>query len=128
MTDFWGVDLRKYMLSSYPAARWRQPGNEEAAREGGLEDGARSPARVGLALRSLDVVDRDLAGAAVLGGVEGHLLAFNEAADAGALERRRMDEHVLAAVVGLDEAEAFLIVVEFHGARGHGSSFAWKCT
>ncbi|MFL5083025.1 MAG: hypothetical protein ACJ8DU_24215 [Microvirga sp.] len=40
MTDFWGVDLRKYMLSSYPAARWRQPGNEEAAREGGLEDGA----------------------------------------------------------------------------------------
>jgi hypothetical protein len=31
-----------------------------------------------------------------------------------------MDEHVLAAVVGLDEAEAFLIVVELNGARNHG--------
>jgi hypothetical protein len=32
-----------------------------------------------------------------------------------------MDEHVLAAVARLDEAEAFLIVVEFHGARVQGS-------
>src|SRR5215207_4625524 len=70
-------------------------------------------------LRGLDVGDGDLAGAAVLGSVEGDLLALNKPAQPGALERSRMDEHVLAAVVRLDEAEAFLIVVEFHGARIH---------
>jgi hypothetical protein len=32
-----------------------------------------------------------------------------------------VDEHVLAAIVRLDEAEAFLIVVELNGARNHGS-------
>ena len=69
----------------------------------------------------LDVVDGDLAGAAVFGGVEGHLLAFAQAADAGALERGGVDEHVLAAIVRLDEAEALLIVVELNGARNHGS-------
>jgi hypothetical protein len=31
-----------------------------------------------------------------------------------------VDEHVLAAIVRLDEAEALLVVVEFHGARNHG--------
>jgi hypothetical protein len=30
-----------------------------------------------------------------------------------------MDEDVLAAAVGLNEAEAFLIIVEFHCAPGH---------
>src|SRR5215210_4291398 len=92
---------------------------EAAPRQGGFATVAKAtaPSRF---LSALDVVDGDLAGAAVLGGVESHLLAFGEAAHAGALERRRMDEHVLAAVVRLDEAEAFLIVVEFHGARGHG--------
>src|SRR5690606_3083695 len=70
---------------------------------------------------SADVVDRDLAGAAVLGRVEGDFLAFDEAAHAGALKRRCMDEDVLAAVVRLDEAEAFLIVVELNGTRVHGS-------
>src|SRR5829696_5679355 len=70
-------------------------------------------------LRGLDVVDGDFAGAAVLGGVEGDLLALDKPAQAGALQRSRMDEHVLAAVVRLNEAEAFLIVVEFYGARIH---------
>jgi hypothetical protein len=71
-------------------------------------------------LVSLDVVDGDFSGAAVFGGVEGDLLAFAQAADAGALERGGVDEHVLAAIVRLDEAEALLVVVEFHGARNHG--------
>src|SRR3954468_13524409 len=70
-------------------------------------------------LRGLDGVDGDLAGAAVLGGVEGDLLALDEAAQARALQRGGVDEHVLGAVVRLDEAEAFLVVVEFHGARNH---------
>src|SRR3954469_5020247 len=73
-------------------------------------------------LRGLDGVDGDLAGAAVLGGVEGDLLALDEAAQARALQRGGVDEHVLGAVVRLDEAEAFLVVVEFHGARNHRGS------
>ena len=42
-----------------------------------------------------------LAAAAVGLDVEADLLALDEAAQAGALERGRMDEHVLAAVVRL---------------------------
>jgi len=67
--------------------------------------------------------------AAVLGRVEGNFLTFHEAAHAGALESGGMDEHVVAAVVGLDEAEAFLIVVELYGARIHGSILSLcQCT
>jgi hypothetical protein len=66
-----------------------------------------------------DVANRDLAGATVFLRVEGDLLAFAQPADASALERGRMDEHVLAAVIRLDEAEALLVVVEFHCASLH---------
>src|SRR5258705_49992 len=55
-------------------------------------------------------------------GVELHLLAFTQAADAGALQRGGVDENVLLAVVRLNEAEAFLIIVEFNGTRSHGKS------
>src|SRR6185369_15355101 len=75
--------------------------------------------RASPASRGLDVVDGDLAGAAVLGGVEGDLLALAQPAQPGALERGGVHEHVLAAVVRLNEAEAFLVVVEFHSARVH---------
>ena len=36
-------------------------------------------------------------------------------------KRGGVDENVLAAIVRLNEAEAFLVVVEFHGARIHRS-------
>src|SRR5215213_7396061 len=84
------------------------------------------PAPKRRALCRLDVVDGDLAGAAVFGRVKGNLLAFDEAAHAGALKSGGMDEHILAAVARLDEAEAFLIVVEFYGARVHGR-ILWLC-
>src|SRR3712207_2939682 len=74
--------------------------------------------------RGRDIVDRALAAAAVLGGVDRHFLALDQRADAGALERSRMDEHVLAAVIRLDEAIALLAVVELHGTVLHlGSPF-----
>src|SRR3712207_4351528 len=89
----------------------------------------RPPRRGGLELQKryrninpsggLDVVDSHFAGSAVLGGVEGDLLAFHEVAHAGTLQGRRMDEHVLAAVARLNEAEALLRVVELYGAHGH---------
>jgi hypothetical protein len=70
-------------------------------------------------LRRLDVVDGHLAAAAVFGSVEGNLLTFCKTTQASALKSRCMDEHVLAAVIRLDEAEAFHVVVEFHSARNH---------
>ena len=72
------------------------------------------------ALRRLDVAHGDLATAAVFLGVEGNLLALDQSTHAGALERGGMDEDVLASVIRLNEAEAFLIVIKFHGARIHG--------
>jgi len=71
------------------------------------------------ALSRLDVADRDLAGATIFLGIEGDLLAFDQPTHSAALKRGGMDENVLAAIVRLNEAEAFLVVVEFHGARIH---------
>ena len=42
-----------------------------------------------------------------------------------ALKRGGVDEHVLLAVVRLDEAEAFLIVVEFNSAVRHRGSLSF---
>src|SRR5262249_61526889 len=76
-------------------------------------------------LRDRDRRDGDLAGAAVFAGLERDLLAFGEATHAGALERGRMDEHVLAAALRLDEAVALLVVVELHGSLDHGTVLRW---
>src|SRR5579862_1193410 len=73
-----------------------------------------------LALRHRDIADGDLAGAAVFLRIEGDLLALGQATQSGALERSRMNEDVLAAVIRLNEAEAFLVVVKFYGTRCHG--------
>ena len=67
----------------------------------------------------LDVADGDLAGAAFFLGIEGDLLAFDQPAHSGALERSCVDENVLAAVVRLNEAEAFLSVEPLHGSLRH---------
>jgi hypothetical protein len=74
-------------------------------------------------LSGLDVANGDLAGATVFLGVELHLLTFHEAAHASALEGRGVNEHILATVVGSNEAEAFLIVVELDGTGIHELSF-----
>ncbi len=49
-----------------------------------------------------------------------------QALDAGALQRGGMNENVLLPVVGLNEAEAFLVVVEFHGAWSQGG-YSFRC-
>src|SRR5260370_42481117 len=67
----------------------------------------------------LNVRDGGLAGAAILLGIEGNLLTLAETAQAGALQRGGVDENVLAAIVWLDESEAFLIVVELYCAVRH---------
>jgi hypothetical protein len=71
-------------------------------------------------LRRLDGAHGDLAGPAVFLGIERDLLALDQPAHSSALERGSVNEDVLAAVIRLNEAKAFLVVIELHGARIHG--------
>src|SRR3954452_17265587 len=92
--------------------------------------GAASERAVGPELRplgQLDVVDGDLAGTAVLGGVKGDLLPFREARYTGALKSRRVDKDVLAAAVRLNEAEALLVVEKLNNARVHRVILCMQC-
>ncbi len=70
-----------------------------------------------------DGTNRDLTAARIASCIVPHLLTFTQAADAGVFQRGDMDENILFAMVRLNEAEAFLIVVEFHCTRIHDSSF-----
>ena len=49
----------------------------------------------------------------------GDLLAFIERAQARTFDRGDVHEHIVTAVVGLNEAEAFLAVKPFHDATWH---------
>ncbi len=71
-------------------------------------------------LGDLDRVDRDLVSARIVARVEIHLLTLAQSINAGALERGGMDEYILIAIVRPNEAEASLIVEEFHGSGIHG--------
>jgi hypothetical protein len=68
----------------------------------------------------LKIADCDLARTAIFLGIKGDLLALDEAADIGALKSRGVNENVLAAVLRLDEAKAFLAVVELYCSENHG--------
>jgi hypothetical protein len=70
-------------------------------------------------------VRRGLAPLAVVLEVEFELLAFNQTAEAGAVERADMDEHVLFAIFAGDEAKTLLAIVEFYGTGMHGI-IPWK--
>ena len=54
-------------------------------------------------LRGLQVRRGGLAGLPVVGKLVAYLLTFREILHAGAFDRADMDEHVVAAIVGLDE-------------------------
>src|SRR5690242_17112523 len=73
------------------------------------------------ALRRLDVPCRLLA--ALHDHFIADLLALVQRAHACALDGADMDEHVLGAIVRLNEAEAFLSIEELHGTNGHQFSF-----
>jgi len=53
--------------------------------------------------------------------IVGDLVAFVEAGEASALDRRDVNEHILAAVARLDEAEALGSIEEFYSTRSHQS-------
>lgn len=76
-----------------------------------------------IGLRGLNAADRDLAGAPIFLGVERNLLTLAKTAHTGAFQRSGVNKHVLAAAVGLDEAEALLIVIEFYSSGSHRIAF-----
>src|SRR6516162_4360623 len=77
----------------------------------------------------LQIYRRGLAGAPVGLQLVGDALALAECVNTGSFERRHMDEHVLAAGSGLDEAVASQIAIPFHCALIHKiSSRVCGCT
>src|SRR4051812_34919177 len=70
--------------------------------------------------RVLQVDRGGLAGALVGLKLVGNLLALAQTAHAGPLERGRVHEHVLAAVIRLNEAVALGFVVPLHRSGTHG--------
>src|SRR5580704_636427 len=66
-----------------------------------------------------ETIGRGLAGAAVLRHLVGNLLAFAQRLQTGALDCADVDEHVLAAVIRLDEAIAFLRVEPLDRSSAH---------
>src|SRR5690606_3011318 len=70
-------------------------------------------------LRGLKVLGRVLARAGVAHDVERHLLALDEGAQARALDRGDVNEHVRLAAALLDEAEALGGIEEFYGTSVH---------
>ena len=85
-----------------------------------MRTGPRSRCRVQSTLCAFEVGRRLLAGPPVCINLVGYLLAFREAAHAGPLHRADMDEHVLPAIVRLDEAVTLRLVEPLHGTRWHG--------
>jgi hypothetical protein len=71
-------------------------------------------------LGDLKIARRSLACTPIRLNLEGDLLALNQTTKACALKCAHMDKHVLAAVVGLNEAIALLTIVPFHHTHIHG--------
>src|SRR5262249_22200030 len=71
-------------------------------------------------VRGAQIVGRRLARAAVRHDLVGDLLAFTQRAEPGALDGRDVHEHIVAAVIRLDEAIALGCVKPLHGSHAHG--------
>src|SRR5215213_2299866 len=96
--------------------RWSRP-RRRASRSRRVRK-ARAPSRGSApALEASAERDRgDLAALLALDRLDDHPLAFLKVGQAGAHQRRAVDEHVLAAVLDGDEAEALGGIVPFDGA------------
>jgi hypothetical protein len=74
-------------------------------------------------LSSLKVAGRHLAGLRVALEIVAKLLAFNDFAHSGALNSGDVNERICAAIVRLNEAEAFSGIKPFYCAGGHEKPF-----
>jgi hypothetical protein len=73
------------------------------------------------------IFGRGLARLSISDNVVRDLLSLVEALHSGAFDRADMHEHILAAVIWLDEAKAFLAIEPFHGSLRHISSLRCVC-
>ena len=71
----------------------------------------------------LQIAGRHFAGLVVTLELEADFLAFDEFAHSGAFDGRDVDKSVSAAVVRLNEAEAFSGIEPFNCASGHDEPF-----
>lgn len=74
-------------------------------------------------LGSLEIAGGHLARLVISLQFEADLLAFDEFAHARALDSRDMDERIGAAIIRLNEAEAFSGIEPFYCACGHDEPF-----
>src|SRR6266478_4877269 len=68
---------------------------------------------------SAQILSRGLARLSISNNVEGDLLSFVEPRHSGSFDRADVHEDILAAVIRLDEAEAFLAVEPLHDSLRH---------
>src|SRR5579885_168626 len=87
------------------------------------EAGGRPPPARAARRRSggFQVAGGNFAGPTIALDIEADLLSFVEPADAGALDRGDVDEHVLRAVFRLNKTISFLGIEPLDGAERHGS-------
>ena len=74
---------------------------------------------VQIGLAGLQLAGGHLAALLIAFQLVGDLLAFIERAQTSAFDRGDVNEHIVSAVVGLDETEAFLAVKPLHDATWH---------
>src|SRR6266852_4039674 len=67
----------------------------------------------------LQIVRRGLACPSIGDNVESDLLSLVEDTHASAFDRADVHEDILAAIIRLNKAEAFLVIEELHGSLGH---------
>src|SRR5205814_10374075 len=75
---------------------------------------------VNLLTGSAKIVNRRLAKATIRHDLVGDLLAFTQRSKFGTLDGADMHEHIVAAVIRLDEAVALGCVKPLHGSHAHG--------
>jgi hypothetical protein len=68
---------------------------------------------------SVQIVRRGLACPSIGNNVESNLLPLVEGTHASAFDRADVHEDILAAIIWLDKAEAFLVIEELHGSLRH---------
>src|SRR5262249_61114803 len=73
------------------------------------------------------IARRRFAGPAIKCHLEGDLLSLVEAVHSGAFDSADVHEHILAAVIGLNEAEAFLAIKPFYCTLRHNDFLSRAC-
>jgi hypothetical protein len=73
---------------------------------------------------SLQIVGRGLACPSIGNNVENNLLSLIEGTHASTFDRADVHEDILATIIRLDKAEAFLVIEELHGSLSHITSLS----